>query len=80
MVKRIKVPKYSLHKPSGQACVQINRKMTSLGKYDSPESRVRYAKLLADMLTREETKPEAASLSVSALCDKSAHHTHPENV
>ena len=68
MVKRVKVPKYSLHKPSGQACVQINRKMTYLGKHGSPESRVRYEQLLAELQKRGETKPEAASLSVSALC------------
>ena len=68
MAKRIRVPKYSLHKPSGQACVQMNRKMTYLGKYGSPESRVRYEQLLAELQKRDVTKPEAASLSVSALC------------
>ena len=68
MSKRVRVPKYSLHKPSVQACVQINRKMTYLGKYGSPESPIRYEQLLADLQKRDETKPEAASLSVSALC------------
>lgn len=68
MSNRVRVPKYSLHKPSGQACGQINRKITYLGKHGSPESRIRYERLLADLQKRDETKPDAAALSVSALC------------
>jgi len=66
--KKRKVPKYSLHKPSGQACVQINRKITYLGKHGTPESRIRYEQLLAGLLKDAQTKPEAASLTVNALC------------
>jgi len=67
MAKKTKVPKYSLHKPSGQACVQIRGKITYLGKYDSPESRVRYEQLLAKLQRDAETKPEAAALTIGAL-------------
>ena len=46
MVKR--TPKYSLHKPTGQARVQINGESFYLGKHDSPESHERYERLIAE--------------------------------
>lgn len=46
MAKR--TPKYSLHKPTGQARVQINGKTYYLGKYDSPESHERYERLISE--------------------------------
>ncbi len=41
------VPAYRLHKPSGQARVIIDGKHVYLGGYGSPESREKYARLLA---------------------------------
>jgi hypothetical protein len=41
------VPAYRLHKPSGQARVIIDGKHVYLGEYGSPESREKYARLLA---------------------------------
>lgn len=35
-------PAYSLHKPSGQACVYVNRNRVYLGKYGSGESKRAY--------------------------------------
>jgi len=43
-------PKYSLHKPTGQARVRINGKSYYLGKYDSPDSHKRYETLIAKWL------------------------------
>ncbi len=43
------VPSYRLHKASGQARLIINGRHVYLGKYNSPESRQRYARLLAEM-------------------------------
>jgi len=43
-------PKYSLHKPTGQARVRIDGKSHYLGKYDSPESHKRYDSLIAKWL------------------------------
>ena len=45
-----RTPKYSLHKPSGQALVRINGKAIYLGQYDSAESHERYERLVADWL------------------------------
>jgi integrase len=45
-------PTYRLHKGSGQAVVRIGGKIRYLGKYDSPESRERYRRAIA-----EEWKP-----------------------
>ncbi len=46
---RKSVPSYRLHKASGQARTIINGRHVYLGKYNSPESRQRYARLLAEM-------------------------------
>ncbi len=44
-----KLPKYSLHKPSGQAKVRCGGKDTYLGKYGSPESKEAYARFVASI-------------------------------
>ncbi len=49
---RKSVPSYRLHKASGQARTIIDGHHVYLGKYDSPESRQRYARLLAEMSQR----------------------------
>lgn len=41
-----KLPTYSHHKATGQARVWLNGKDHYLGRYDSPESRIRYAELI----------------------------------
>jgi len=46
---RKSVPSYRLHKPSGQARTIIDGRHVYLGKYNSPESRQRYARLLAEL-------------------------------
>jgi hypothetical protein len=44
-------PKYRRHKPTGQAVVRIDGRDYYLGEHGSPESRERYAVLIADYLT-----------------------------
>src|SRR6056297_2790454 len=44
------VPKYGHHKPSGQAVVKFADKAHYLGAYDSPESREKYDRLIAEYL------------------------------
>ena len=46
---RRSVPSYRLHKPSDQARTIVRGKHIYLGKYNSPESRRKYARLLAEM-------------------------------
>jgi integrase len=68
-----KPPKYSLHKPSGQAKVRYNGQTVYLGKYGSKESHDRYAAFIQQIPKRKEgviyaapTKPETGDQEASA--------------
>jgi len=52
-----RLPKYSLHKSSGNAKVRFNGKTTYLGKYGSPESKEAYAQFIAGL-----PKPDEVNL------------------
>ena len=47
----VRVPKYRLHKGSGQALVQVNGHRIYLGKYGSEVSREKYRRTVAEWLT-----------------------------
>ena len=51
MTTRRQIPKYRLHKGTGQALVQIAGKRIYLGKYGTPESHEKYERTLAEWLT-----------------------------
>jgi integrase len=60
------VPSYRLHKQSGQAVVTLpdglcGRRDVMLGKYGSPESRVEYARVLAEWETNGRRLPPSAT-------------------
>jgi hypothetical protein len=62
----IKTPGYRLHRPSGRAVVTLSGRDFDLGKFDSPESRAEYDRLVAEWLLNGRGKPEgskAADLS-----------------
>lgn len=46
----VKIPKYRLHRGTGQALVQINGDRIYLGVYDSPESHEQYRRIVAEYL------------------------------
>jgi len=48
MPRKSAVPSYRLHKASGQARTIVNGRHVYLGKYGSPESRQKYARILAE--------------------------------
>jgi hypothetical protein len=53
---RTSAPSYRLHKPTGQAVVTVRttageRRDVYLGKYDSPESRREYSRIIAELAT-----------------------------
>jgi integrase len=48
---RFRTPSYRLHKPSGQAIVTLCGRDIYLGRYNSPESRAEYDRLIAEWLT-----------------------------
>src|SRR5688572_4897499 len=54
----VRVPKYRLHKATGQALVEIRGRRTYLGKYDSPSSHERYRQIIAEFMS---AKPVPAS-------------------
>ena len=68
-----RIPKYRLHKGSGQALVQIDGRRIYLGNYDSPESHEAYERVIGEWLAAAHApdKPTGpavgASLSVSEL-------------
>lgn len=43
------VPTYRLHKPSGTARCWVGGRWVTLGKYNTPESRAEYARILAEL-------------------------------
>ncbi len=69
----VRVPKYRLHKGSGQALVQINGRRIYLGKHDSPASHEKYRQIIAEWLRNGQQilprTPDSASgqLSVNEL-------------
>jgi len=71
--RRTHVPAYCLHKPSGQARVIIDGRHIYLGAYGSPESREKYARLIAELASpgngadNVQVAPTAAATSVNEM-------------
>lgn len=61
-----RIPKYRLHKATGQAFVQINGRRRYLGKHGSPESEEKYRRVIAEHLAQ----PIAADVQSNALNGK----------
>ncbi len=57
-----RIPKYRLHKPTGQALVEMAGQRLYLGKHGTPESRERYERLLAEYLANGRRVPDWALL------------------
>jgi hypothetical protein len=85
------VPKYQHHKASGQAMIRVTlpggeRKVVYLGKYDSPESKSEYARLIKspDLLAAtspaDPTAPDitVAEVLVRFLEHAEQHYRHPD--
>lgn len=63
-----KIPAYRLHKARNLAVVRIDGKDVYLGEYDSPESKAKYERLVADWLKSHHERPEAgATITVCEL-------------
>jgi integrase len=54
------VPKYAHHKPTGLAYAKVNFKRRYLGPYGSPESRVAYDRLIAELQADRSATEQAA--------------------
>src|SRR2546430_744250 len=55
------VPSYRLHKPSGQAILTLEGRDIYLGTHDTPESREKYNRLIADWLANGRRLPTPTS-------------------
>jgi len=64
-----RIPKYSLHKATGQALVRINGKAIYLGEHGSEESKAKYDRLIAKWLTGEKLSAPSG-LTIARLCLK----------
>jgi len=66
-----RIPSYRLHKGSGQAIVTLNGRDIYLGVHNTPESRQRYDKLIAEWLaSNRSVRPEvSSSLTVAEVVD-----------
>jgi integrase len=72
------VPTYRLHKQSGQAIVTVSangtRKDLLLGKYNSPESKEEYRRVLADLEAGRLRLDAPADITVNELCARYWKH------
>lgn len=73
--KAPRVPKYRLHRPSGQAVVTIAGRDRYLGSHGTPESVERYHRALAEHLAGVQRRAQAG-ISVAELIDR--YLTHAE--
>jgi integrase len=64
---RFRTPSYRLHKPSGQAVVTLDGRDIYLGRYNSPESRAEYDRLIAEWLSNGRRLPGPTSGSGTDL-------------
>ena len=69
-----RIPKYRLHKGSGQALVQIDGRRIYLGKFGTEESRERYRRVIGEWLSKHchtavnrPEQPVGEELSVNEL-------------
>jgi len=66
-----RVPKYSHHKPSGQAIVRINGRMIYLGPLGSVESKTRYKQEITKWADEKDRSPAAPVLAAELLPESS---------
>jgi hypothetical protein len=80
----VRTPSYRLHKPSGQAVATIDGRDHYLGKWNTPQSRAEYDRLIAEWLAngRRLSGPEASAgdhtvTEVILAFDKYAERRYP---
>jgi integrase len=63
----VSVPKYRHHKGTGQAFVQVNGRRHYLGKWDSPKSKERYSRFVAELAVSPTMDPLPPTTPVTEL-------------
>ena len=82
-----RIPKYRLHKPSGQAVVTVRGKDYYLGRHGSPESRSEYDRLVARLLSGD-PGPARAGVTLAEVLGRywehavaqGYHHRHLDRI
>src|SRR5271157_1052868 len=76
--RKVRIPSYRLHKPSGQAVVTIRGKDCYLCQYGSGPSRAEYDRLIAEYLANQTsghaTGRDPADLAIAELCLRYVGH------
>ncbi len=67
MPRKPRIPKYSLHKPSGRARVILDGQHIWLGKFGSDESIERYNRLVAELVASPVTQALRSTATTSAI-------------
>jgi len=65
-----RIPKYRLHRRSGQAIVTLNQKDHYLGSYDSESSKLEYDRLIAEWLAHSRHMPVAVEQQPTVSVNK----------
>lgn len=69
-----RTPSYLLHKASGQARVRIRGRDYYLGKHNSPESRERYHKLVAQYVAKADVEPRLVECDRTSVAELVAQY------
>ncbi len=73
-----RTPSYRHHKPTNQGFVEVEGHRTYLGRYDSPETREKYHRLVAEWLANGRRLPvNPIEITVMELC--SAYWQHVQS-
>ncbi len=77
MTTRTRVPKYRLHKASGQAVVTLDGRDHYLGKHGTARSKAEYRRIIAEYLAAGDVRPAAKSqlrLTIAGLVERYLRH------
>jgi integrase len=71
--RTLRTPSYRLHKPTNQAVVTLSGRDFYLGRYDSPESRAEYSRLIVEWISNGRcllvpTSGAGSDLTVNEVC------------
>src|SRR5262245_58461937 len=69
MTRKPRIPSYRLHKASGQAVVVLRGTSVYLGKWNTPESRIEYQRVIAEWLANGKrlSQPDASPAGTAGV-------------
>ncbi len=80
MSDSISIPRYQLHRATGRARVTLNGRDVYLGEHNSPDSKAKYQRLIAEWLSAGRTlAPSGAGAALSVSEVMLAYVRHAES-